>query len=115
VWCGATGENGFALTFYSHDGLIEALQYATELCAIPCDLAFDKAHIRFSVSGFAFSGLELRLMTLSTKYQEFARQQVKQPSSLDFDPDVILWHCTNGAGRLGRLETGTIFPLKSPA
>jgi hypothetical protein len=30
-------------------------------------------------SGFAFSGLELRLMTLSTQYQEFFRQQVKQP------------------------------------
>jgi len=27
-------------------------------------------------------------MTLSTKYQEFVRQQVKQPSSVDFDPDV---------------------------
>jgi hypothetical protein len=39
-------------------------------------------------AGFAFSGLELRLMTLSTKYQEFVRQQVKQPSSVDFDPDV---------------------------
>jgi hypothetical protein len=58
--------------------------------------------------GFAFSGLELRLMTLSTKYQEFVRQQVKQLGLLDFDHEVILWHYTNGAGLLGILETGTI-------
>jgi hypothetical protein len=83
-------------------------------CVLSLVILFDKAHIRFWVSGFAFSGLELRLMTLSTKYQEFVRQQVKQPSSLDFDPVVILWHCTNGARRLGLLETGTISPLKSP-
>ena len=48
-------------------------------------------------------------MTLSTKYQEFVRQQVKQLGSLDFDREVILWHYTNGAGLLGILETGTIF------
>jgi hypothetical protein len=48
-------------------------------------------------------------MTLSTKYQEFLRRQVKQLGSLDFDPEVIPWHYTNGAGLLGILETGTIF------
>jgi hypothetical protein len=48
-------------------------------------------------------------MTLSTKYQEFVRQQVKQMGSLDFDREVMLWHYTNGAGLLGILETGTIF------
>jgi len=47
-------------------------------------------------------------MTLSRTYQEFVRQQVKQPGSPDFDPDVILWHYTNGAGLLGIVETGTI-------
>jgi hypothetical protein len=29
-------------------------------------------------------------MTLSAKYQEFVRQQVKQVGSLDFDRNVIL-------------------------
>ena len=60
-------------------------------------------------AGFEFSGLELRLMTLSIKYQEFVRQRVKQPGSLYFDRDVILWHYTNGLGRLGILETHGIF------
>jgi hypothetical protein len=52
-------------------------------------------------AGFAFSGLELPPMTLSTKYQEFVSQQVKQVGSLDCDREIILWHYTNGAGLLG--------------
>ena len=52
-------------------------------------------------------------MTLSTKYQEFVSQQVKQLGSLDFDREVILWHYTNGGGLLGILETGTIFSTQA--
>jgi hypothetical protein len=63
--------------------------------------------------GFGIFGLELRLMTLSTKCQAFVRQEVKQPGSLDFDPDVVLWHYTNGAGLLGFLEAGTIFSTQA--
>jgi hypothetical protein len=53
---------------------------------VACWPAFERGQ------GSHYRGLELRLMTLSTKYQEFVRQQVKQPVPLDFDPDVILWH-----------------------
>jgi hypothetical protein len=48
-------------------------------------------------------------MTLSTKYQEFVRQQIKQVGSLEFDRDIIFWRHTNGGERLGILETGNTF------
>jgi hypothetical protein len=58
---------------------------------------------------FAFSGLELRVMTLPTKYQEFVRQQDKQLSSLDFDREEYCGITRMARARLGILETGTIF------
>ena len=61
-------------------------------------------------AGFAFSGLELRVMTLSTKYQEFVRLQVKQLGSLDFDRDLILWPYTNGA--VGNFRNRNQFPTQ---
>jgi hypothetical protein len=74
----------------------------------PCALSRSRV-ASYMRAGFVFSGLELRVMTLSTKYQGFVRQQVKQSGSLDFNPDVILWHHTNGSGLFGILETRIIF------
>jgi len=42
------------------------------------------------------------------QYEAFVLEQIKRLKAIEYDPETVLWHYTNGKGLVGIVESGTI-------